>query len=159
MSDNLTGVSGAPSECRFRLASVYILSAPFHLDKAFDYIADSSLCVEAGDLVAVPFGGGNRPETALVRSVTALDTNAELKQYKPISHVLSRSLSLNKDAISLVDFLRERTFCTTGEAIRAITPSAAFSKLEEMLTCSSALPEYYSVGTKEHQIYTFISDN
>jgi primosomal protein N' len=133
MSDNKKAVSGAPSECRFRLASVYILGVPFHLDKLFDYLLDQNTDAKEGDLVAVPFGGGNRPQTALVYKVTPLENYDELQKYKPVSHVLSSALSLSGEALSLVAFLKERTFCSTGEAVKTITPTSAFSSLLGML--------------------------
>ncbi len=159
MSDNNVNASGAPSECRFRLASVYILNAPFHLDKTFDYLVARDTEIEEGYLVAVPFGGGNRPETALVKAVHPLDADAELKNYKPIGEVLSPTLALNSEALAMVDFLKERTFCTTGEALRAITPSAAFSRLRESVSCALPLPEYYADGTREQLIYAYIYEN
>ena len=148
---------GTLSECRFRLATVYILSVPFHLDRPFDYLVDRQTEIKVGDLVAVPFGGGNRPETALVTKLSSLDADAELSKFKPISRVLNPALSLNKEGLALIEFLRDRTFCTTGEAIRSITPSAAFSRLEEYLICEKELPEYYADGTKEFEAYTFIA--
>lgn len=159
MSDNTACVNGTPTECRFRLASVYILKTPFYLDKAFDYLTEQGSDLKIGDFVAVPFGGGNRPEIALVHSICELDTDTELQRYKPISHILNRSLSLDGEALALVDFLRERTFCTVGEAVKAIMPSSAFSKLNEHIVCTSALPEYYSQGTKEYELYKFVESN
>ncbi len=159
MSDNIFKNNGAPSECRFHLASAYILSAPMHLDRPFDYLVDNNTDVKEGDFIAVPFGGGNRPETALVTKVYPMPSDAELSKYKPISRVLNRNLSLSSEALLLVEFLKERTFCTTGEAVRSITPSAAFSKLEEYLRCTLELPSYYSKDTKEFAIYDFISKN
>ena len=157
MLDKFIQPNGARIECRFRLASVYILNAPFHLDKPFDYLVDREIQVFPGCFVAVPFGGGNRPETALVLKLSDLDgdIDTELK-YKPISRILDPSLALNEEAMSLVEFLKERTFCTTGEAVRSITPSAAFSKLEEYLECISPLSEYYNEETPEFKIYDFI---
>ena len=130
MSDK-NRIGGTLSECRFHLASVGILSAPLHLDKTFDYLVISPLEVKRGDLVAVPFGGGNRPETALVFNVYPMEDVGYEHQYKPVSRVLNRAFSLSDEAVALVELLKERTFCTTGEAVRCITPSAAFSKLEE----------------------------
>ena len=159
MSDKLIQPNGARIECRFHLASVYILSSPFHLDKPFDYLVDSSENVFPGCFVAVPFGGGNRPETALVCKVTELDESSDISfRYKPISRVLDHSLALSKEAMALVEFLKERTFCTTGEAVRSITPSAAFSKLEEFLICIGELSEFYSEGTPEYNVYQFIKN-
>ncbi len=159
MSDKNTNIGGAPTECRFRLASAYILSAPFHLDRAFDYLIDTDTEIKVGDFVAVPFGGGNRPETALIHSIRPLKDSEDFSSFKPVSKVLNSSLSLSKEALSLVDFLKERTFCTTGEAVKTITPSSAFSKLTEQLVCERELPEFYADGTKEHTLYSFIKNN
>lgn len=157
MSDNKTKTNGAHNECRFRLASVHLLSAPFHLDCPFDYVIPSDIDVSAGDFVAVPFGGGNRPETALVVNVHEMCENDLQKMvYKPLSRVLDSSLSLSDENLALVEFLRERTFCTTGEAVRTITPSSAFSKLEEYISCIAPLPEYYPECSDEYKLYEFV---
>ena len=159
MSDNIIK-AGTPKECRFSLASVYILSVPYHLDKPFDYLLPYGIAVKPGDFVAVPFGGGNRPETALVIKVhTIVDNTDEEIKFKPISQVLTSMISLNNEALALVEFLKERTFCTTGEAVRTITPSSAFSKLEEYIRCVQPLPEYYTEDTLEYKLYNYISEN
>ncbi len=155
MSDNNIQ-NGTRLGCRFRLASVYILSAPYHLDKPFDYRIPDALKLSAGDFAAVPFGGGNRPETALVFQVRETD-EADISRYKPISAVLPSVLSLSDEALRTVEFLKEHTFCTTGDAVRTITPSSAFSKLEEFLTCLLPLPDYYPELSAEYQVYDFIS--
>ena len=160
MSDKTLHSDGALNECRFHLASVYILSAPYHLDKPFDYLVEPSLSVKEGDLVAVPFGGGNRPETALVFKISDFEYPLDgVIKYKPISHVLSSAISLSAEGLELLEFLKDRTFCTTGEAVRTITPSAAFSKLEERLSCSAPLPEYYADGTPEKAVYDYVLQN
>ncbi len=159
MSDNTACVNGTLTECRFCLASVYVLNTPFYLDKTFDYLTENNSDLKAGDFVAVPFGGGNRPALALVHSVRVFNNDTELQKYKPIRHILNRSLSMDEEAIKLVDFLRERTFCTTGEAVKTIMPSSAFSKLYEHIICVSELPEYYSSETSEHKIYEFVKTN
>ena len=157
MSDNIIKPNGARIECRFRLASVFILSAPYHLDKPFDYLVDRNTDVFPGYLVAVPFGGGNRPETALVFKVSELDSDIDTElRYKPISRILDSSLALSEEAMALVEFLKERTFCTTGDAVRSITPSAAFSKLEEYIECVAQISDYYTPETPEYKVYEFI---
>ena len=157
------GKAGAFSEkltCRYNIASVCILSVPYHLDRAFDYLIPSDYEVKVGDFVAVPFGGGNRPETALGTAVSSIEDNSDQKlKYKPISRVLSTTLSLSQEAIELVSFLKERTFCTTGEAVRTITPSSAFSRLEECVEIVSDLPAYYPECSDEFIIYDFVSIN
>lgn len=155
MSDK-NNPNGTRYGCRFRLASVFILSAPYHLDKPFDYCIPDGIEVYPGDFVAVPFGGGNRPETALVSAVYETD-DTDLSRYKPVSSVLPSVLSLSDEALKTVEFLKEHTFCTTGDAVRTITPASAFSKLEEFLTCHTPLPDYYPDVCAEYQVYNIIS--
>ena len=156
-----SGKAGAFSETlsyRYRLASVCILSVPYHLDRPFDYLIPNDFEVNEGDFVAVPFGGGNRPETALVITVSTIEDNsADKLLYKPVSRVLSNTLSLSTEAIELVKFLKERTFCTIGEAVRTITPSSAFSRLEECVEIKAPLPDYYPECSDEFAIYDFVS--
>ncbi len=155
MSDKNTP-DGTRYGCRFRIASVYILSAPYHLDKIFDYRVPDGMEISPGDFAAVPFGGGNRPETALVSSVYETD-EADISRYKPVSSVLPDILSLSDEALRTVEFLKEHTFCTTGDAVRTITPASAFSKLDEFLSCLTPLPEYYPEVSAEYQVYNIIS--
>ena len=52
-------------------AGVYLLDAPFAIDRVYDYLIPRSLCdvVHRGSFVTVPFGNGNRKHLALVASV------------------------------------------------------------------------------------------
>ena len=78
MSDNFIETDGAPTECRFRLASVFVLNAPYHIDRVFDYTVPIGMTVKKGDFVAVPFGIGNRPETAVVFDTKYADISNDL---------------------------------------------------------------------------------
>ena len=53
---------------RYTKASVYLLDAPYSIDRPFDYFIPGELrekiCL--GCFVCVPFGKGNRPMTAVV---------------------------------------------------------------------------------------------
>ncbi len=109
-----------------------------------------------GDFVAVPFGGGNRPESGLAVTVKEVE-NADPALYKPVSSVLNRELSLSEEGLALVEFLKDRTFCTAGDAVRAMTPSAAFSKLKNILKCVYPLPQFYPECCPEYKVYEYIS--
>ncbi len=153
MSDNKN--CGTLYGCRFRICSVYILSVPYHLDRTFDYRIPDEMDIFPGDFAALPFGGGNRPESGLVVSVKELE-NADPSEYKPVSSVLNRELSLSDEGLALVEFLQDRTFCTAGDTVRAMTPSAAFSKLKNILTCVKELPDFYPDCCGEYEVYDFI---
>ncbi len=154
MSDNRS--DGTLCGCRFRLCSVYILSVPYHLDRPFDYRVPDGMEIFPGDFAAIPFGGGNRPESGLIISVKEIE-NADPSLYKPVSSVLNRELSLSEEGLALVEFLKDRTFCTAGDAVRAMTPSAAFSKLKNILKCKAPLPQFYPECCAEYKVYEYIS--
>ncbi len=154
MSDNKIS-NGTLYGCCFRICSVYILSVPYHLDRVFDYRVPDNMDIALGDFAAIPFGGGNRPESGLVINVR--ETVGDPNEYKPVSSVLSRELSLSAEALAMVEFLKDRTFCTTGDAVRAMTPSAAFSKLKSILRCVRPLPDFYPDCCTEWQVYDYIS--
>ena len=119
MSDKASQ-GGTPSGCRFKIASVRLLDVPFHVDRSFDYRVISDTEIARGDFVAVPFGGGNRPQTGIVVSVR--ESNADEGGLKPIQAVFDKAYSMSEEQLALVEFMRDYTVCTTGDAVRTITP-------------------------------------
>ena len=113
-------------------ASVFILDAPYAIDRAFDYYIPGELRerIRVGGFVTVPFGGGNRRTLAVV---TALSESCSLseKTVKPIVSLCSEELFLDEKRLGLAFYMREQTLCTMGEAIHAMIPTAAFSRLVE----------------------------
>ena len=110
-------------------AKVRILDVPYHGDRVYEYYIPSTLenAVEAGSLVNVSFGRGNRKCAAIVTDIiTSPDTERELK---PIASVLSESPVLTADEIALCRFMCDYTLCTFGEAVKTVVPQAAISKM------------------------------
>ena len=98
MSDNVSP-NGTPTGCRFKIASVRLLDVPFHVDKNFDYRIVDGMDVSRGDFVAVPFGGGNRPQTGLV--VAVYETNEDKSALKPLHTVLDKAYSMSDEQLGL----------------------------------------------------------
>lgn len=114
-------------------ARVYLLDNPYFLDKAFEYYIPPEFRgkVERGDFVTVPFGTSNR--RCLGLCVELRETPEDPKvNYKPIVSVCDRSVSLDEEMLGLCFFLKERTLCTVGDAVRAMIPASALSRLEEI---------------------------
>ncbi len=109
------------------VAKVRILDLPFSADKTYDYLIPDALAarVTRGSLVSVSFGGSAR-RTALV---VALASTSEFEELKPILAVADPRFSLNEELLGVVSFLRERTFCTTGDAVQTILPSGTIGGL------------------------------
>ena len=106
-----------------RYVKVRLLDAPLFLDKEYDYSVPQELSgeVRPGSFVTVPFGGGNRRRMGLVVAQTERDP--ALAVTKPIHSVTTPRISLSSEMLGLVDFLREQTLCTTGDAVHAMIPS------------------------------------
>ena len=121
-------------------ARVYLLDAPFCIDKTYDYYIPPELRdkISKGSFVSVPFGGGNRPKLAVVFDLT---DKTDAKITKSLRDVVSSDVSLDENMLSLALFMKEQTLCTVGDAIHAMIPSSALSKLIEYFRPADNLPE------------------
>ena len=118
-------------------ARVYLLDNPYSVDRAFEYFIPSELrgFVWQGDFVTVPFGTANRKKLGLVSELSDSPENPKIS-YKPIISVCDRSMSLSEEQLGLCFFLKEQTLCTVGDAVRAMIPASALSRLEEVYRVS-----------------------
>ena len=73
-------------------ARVYLLDAPFCIDRIYDYFIPYELRekISKGSFVSVPFGGGNRPKLAVVLDIAEKtdvkdDEGRKLKAYRLIT--------------------------------------------------------------------------
>jgi primosomal protein N' (replication factor Y) len=114
-------------------AGVYLLDNPYFLDDTFDYFIPPDLrCnICKGDFVTVPFGTANRRCLGIVSSLKDSPDDPNLS-CKPVLSVCDKSMSLSEEMFGLCFFMKERTLCTMGDAIRAAIPASALSHLEEV---------------------------
>ena len=117
-------------------AGVCILDNPYHIDGIYDYEIPVELgdSVTPGRLVTVPFGVRNHVRLALV---TELREQSAYQEMKFIRSVCPESVSLDREMLGLVTFLKSRTICSTGDAVRAMVPAAAASRLRELYALSA----------------------
>ncbi len=144
----------------FLCARVYILDAPYQIDRLYDYYIPGNLRGEicAGIFAAVPFGRGNRPMTALVREL-AEPVDLDISELKPVRSLMLDSPILSSEQMKLVDFLKDRTFCTTGDAVKAILPSAAFAAIDMYYSVSELTPDKSKLNDICNTVYNFLLDN
>ena len=114
-------------------ARIYLLDNPYFLDRAFEYFIPSELRgrIQEGDFVTVPFGNSNRKKLGLVSELCEKPEKAD-GALKPIVSVCDRSMSLDGEMLGLCFFIKEQTLCTVGDAVRAMIPASALSRLEEV---------------------------
>ncbi len=102
---------------------VYIFDAPYHIDRAFDYLAADG--VARGSIVRVPFGKANKLRLGVVVSLSdSADGGVEIK---PVHSVLNDRPSFTDEMLGLCLFLKEYTLCTFGEAARTVLAPGALA--------------------------------
>ena len=103
------------------LLEVFILDAPYHLDRPFDYFSPDPL-ITPGSFVKVPFGKANRLRDGIVTRVK----DGELAEgIKTVHSIAYEAFSLSAEMLSLCLFMKDYTLCTLGEAVKAVTPPGA----------------------------------
>ena len=133
-------------------ARVYLLDAPFCIDKVYDYYIPIEMrgAVVPGCFVSIPFGNGNRQKLAVVFE---LSDKTDSKQTKPIFATISNDISLDQKMLGLALFIKEQTLCTVGDAIHAMIPSAALSRLIEYYRPSDAQSEAKLMAQSEQALF------
>ncbi len=103
------------------IAQIAVDQAAFHFDKLYSYQVPVSLGnLKRGCRVLVPFGGGNRKRTGVVVS---LQEGVAPEKCKPITAVLDETPLLSDEMMDLALWLKQRTFCTVFDAVKAMLPS------------------------------------
>lgn len=109
------------------IAQVAVDNATIHFDKLYSYRVPETLNgrVWAGSMVLVPFGRGDKPRMAVVLSVEDVAEEEAPKRLKTLHDAAPEQTRLTPDLLELVRFLKERTFCTWFEAVKAVIPYGA----------------------------------
>lgn len=136
---------------------VYILDNPYHLDALYEYRIPVELeeDVHEGCFVTVPFGVANHRRLGLVWD---LREAPGVKELKKIELVAPDHMSLDKDMMGLCAFMKQRTLCTMGDAVRAMMPASALSRLVTFYSATSHIPnDSGEVYSSDLFVYQYIS--
>ena len=108
-----------------KIVGVYLCGVPYAADKRYDYILPPALSfVKRGSLLTVPFGKGDRHRPAVAAFIEEREDAVGLKT---VFSAEDGRFSLSEELFSLALFLREYTFCSFGDAVRALLPPALLS--------------------------------
>lgn len=135
-----------------RIAAVAVENSTFSFDKPFSYLLDDDALCQPGCRVLVPFGRGNKCRQGIVLSVNNEQTETRLKS---ISQIIDGTPVLNEEMLKLCEWLKERTFCTYFDAVRAVLPSGMCHRT---VTTYTAVPQadISDCDAVELQIYNFL---
>ena len=107
-------------------ARIALLDAPIALDRPFDYRIPAGLSgqITRGSLVYVPFSNANKRRMGVVLSLSDMTESEKVKDILDVN----RFITLNDEQMEICRFLKEYTLCTTGDAVRTLTPPFAALK-------------------------------
>lgn len=108
-----------------QIAQAAVNDANIHFDRLYSYCVPPRLAgrLWPGSMVLVPFGRGNKPRMAVVLDVQEVEDTPD--NLKTLQDAAPEEARLTPDLMELVRFLKERTFCTWFEAVKAVIPYGA----------------------------------
>ena len=109
------------------VAFVALEGATMTFDKLYTYIIPPDLLEKtcSGQRVMVPFGRGNTKRQGIIIRVGESDP----KGLKSIYSLIDSNPILSEKMLEVCEFLKERTFCTYYDAVRALVPAGLTHKL------------------------------
>lgn len=136
--------------------AVAVENSAYSFDKAYDYLLrDNMKDVRPGCRVMVPFGRGNNGRQGIVIRIGETDNPSKLKY---VSQVIDEKPILDDEMISLMLWLKERTFCTLFEAGKCILPAGLSHRT---VTTYMAVPDVdlSDCDSEEKQLYSLASES
>ena len=111
----------------FVTARVAVENAVYHFDKEFTYLVPFRITHDlTGCRVVVPFGRGNARRQGIV---TAMDKTEEIGELKDIAEILDVEPILSAEQLAMCAFLKEHTFCSYYDAVKAMLPAGVSYRL------------------------------
>lgn len=135
------------------VASVAVDRCLYPFDCIYDYIVPPFLAdkLGVGQLVSVPFGKGNKQRVAMIYALEEKECDPE--SLKQISGTAGNGTAINGEQLALTLWLKENTFCTYFDAIRAILPPGLnFSIREEYAFKDISESELCGLSEEEREI-------
>jgi len=114
------------------IAEVVINSPARGLGRIFDYKVNEELngIVTVGQMVTVPFGIGNRKETAFI---VGLKEKSEFKRLKAITEIIDVDFVLGEKEFKLADWISKTYFCNLGVVLNLFFVDKVKARKEKIL--------------------------
>ncbi len=144
------------------IAEVVINSTAQAADRLYSYIIEPEIkeLVKTGVRVKVPFGASNKLYEAYVVSVKESSDHTNLKS---ISQIVEDYSYFNEDTVKLIEFMRNRYFCTYISAIKAIVPTGVKKSWEYQYSLAEldekTIEEQVQNSVTETAICNFLKSN
>ena len=133
------------------VAGLYVIGVPYRIDKIYDYYIPEHLtdALSPGSIVTVPFGVSNKKRYAVVYE---LSRSEDTEKLKPVLSV-ERDYVLDKSSLGLCDYMKDQYFCSFGEAVKCLLPSAVFSRIKEVYSAKTDISDRPRLSAKALAVY------
>ncbi len=141
----------------YKVIGVHALSLPYHADREYEYYLpiDFDASLTRGSFVIVPFGGGNKKILAVVTSCRQSD---DISKLKPAISCISH-LFLSEEQLGICEYLKEHIFCSIGDVVKAMIPSAALSKATDIYRAKESDEGRPEISQKALVVWDFVRQN
>ena len=138
-----------------KFAKVAVDDAVFGMDKLYDYRIPPNIAegVAVGCRVIVPFGRSGGKRQGIILQISDF---SELKTIKPITALLDLKPILTEQQLELVYHLKETTFCTYFDAVKAILPAGLNYRIFDTYTVNTRYEGDYVMSEAEQAIYDIV---
>lgn len=142
------------------VAKIAVENSVYHFDKAFDYLVPDSLLSAAlvGCRAMVPFGTANAKRQGIILGLEQ-KPGQETEKLKSILNILDRAPLLSQEAVGLVFWIGEHTFCTLFEAAKLFFPAGIQLKIRTEYSLARPIGEIdlELLSDEEKQAVQFLS--
>lgn len=125
---------------------VAVRETTYSFDRLFSYVSQTSIL--PGCRVIVPFGRGNAKRVGIVLACAKMEKMET--QLKNVFAFIDEQPIMSDEMLELVHWLKEMTFCTYFDAVRAILPIGMQVQLIETLRIPKNLPQLTLSSEEEH---------
>ncbi len=114
-------------------AFVHITDIAYGIDKRYSYFVPHELReeIKIGSVVVVPFGITNKRKSAIV---VGFAEECEYPRVKRIDSIMHYPFDVPEELINTCSFMKERFFCTFGNAFRTVIPPGINLSTETIYT-------------------------
>lgn len=135
-----------------KIAEVALEGATFAFDKRYSYALPENENSGPGSRVVVPFGRANTMRQGIILSVCTGETDG----LKEVFSVIDKEPVLNDELVGMCEYMKEHTFCTYYDAVKAMLPAGINYRLADYYTVNTEFSSSSLLNDQEKELFDFI---
>ncbi len=136
------------------IAEAAVSNTAFSFDCLFSYRVPEKMTdkIKSGCRILVPFGKGNKSRTAMVMSLK----RGECSKLKEVISLIDSQPVLSQELLNLAKYMRDTTFCTYYEAVKAMLPPGMNIKILENVEINKKFDDFSILSETEKEFFNYL---